>query len=70
MPVKTDQPATENFGEEDPINKLEKEFRSLNEPIDEAAYITKLAQRIAGVTVLNKQTVNQDVLNLKKLAGI
>jgi predicted RNase H-like nuclease (RuvC/YqgF family) len=70
MPVKTDQPATENFGEEDPISKLEKEFRSLNEPLDEAAYIARLAQRVAGVSVLNKQTQNQDVLNLKKLAGI
>jgi len=29
-----------------------------------------LAQRVAGVSVLNKQTGNQDVLNLKKLAGI
>jgi len=63
-------PTTENFGEEDPINKLEKEFRSLNEPLDEAAYIAKLAQRVAGVSVLNKQTLDQDVLNLKKLAGI
>jgi hypothetical protein len=63
-------PTTENFGEEDPISKLEKEFKSLNEPLDEAAYITKLAQRVAGVTVLNKQTLDQDVLNLKKLAGI
>jgi hypothetical protein len=63
-------PTTENFGEDDPISKLEKEFKSLNEPLDEAAYITKLAQRVAGVSVLNKQTVNQDVLNLKKLAGI
>jgi hypothetical protein len=63
-------PTTENFGEDDPISRLEKEFKSLNEPIDEAAYITKLAQRVAGVSVLNKQTVNQDVLNLKKLAGI
>jgi hypothetical protein len=61
---------TENFGEEDPIGKLEKEFRSLNEPLDEAAYIARLAQRVAGVSVLNKQTGNQDVLNLKKLAGI
>jgi hypothetical protein len=61
---------TEDFGEDDPIGKLEKEFRSLNEPIDEAAYITNLAHRVAGVSVLNKQTVNQDVLNLKKLAGI
>jgi hypothetical protein len=70
MPVKTDQPATENFGEEDPIGKLEKEFKSLNEPLDEAAYIARLAQRVAGVSVLNKQNQNQDVLNLKKLAGI
>jgi hypothetical protein len=61
--------ATEDF-DEDPIGKLEKEFKSLNEPLDEAAYITRLAQRVAGVSVLNKQTVNQDVLNLKKLAGI
>jgi len=63
-------PTTENFGEEDPISKLEKEFKSLNEPLDEAAYIAKLAQRVAGVSVLNTQTGNQDVLNLKKLAGI
>jgi hypothetical protein len=63
-------PTTENFGEEDPISKLEKEFRSLNEPLDEAAYIAKLAQRVAGVSVLNRQSENQDVLNLKKLAGI
>jgi len=63
-------PTTENFGEEDPIANLEKEFKSLNEPLDESAYITKLAHRVAGVSVLNKQTVNQDVLNLKKLAGI
>jgi len=63
-------PTTENFGEEDPISRLEKEFKSLNEPLDEAAYIAKLAQRVAGVSVLNKQTENQDVLNLKKLAGI
>jgi len=63
-------PTTENFGEDDPISKLEKEFRSLNEPLDEAAYIAKLAQRVAGVSVLNRQSENQDVLNLKKLAGI
>jgi hypothetical protein len=63
-------PTTENFGEEDPISKLEKEFNSLNEPLDEAAYIAKLAQRVAGVSVLNKQNQDQDVLNLKKLAGI
>jgi hypothetical protein len=63
-------PTTENFGEEDPISKLEKEFKSLNEPLDEAAYIAKLAQRVAGVSVLNKQNQDQDVLNLKKLAGI
>ena len=63
-------PTTENFGEEDPISKLEKEFHSLNEPLDEAAYIARLAQRVAGVSVLNKQTQDQDVLNLKKLAGI
>jgi hypothetical protein len=63
-------PTTENFGEEDPISRLEKEFKSLNEPLDEAAYITKLAQKVAGVSVLNKRTQNQDVLNLKKLAGI
>lgn len=63
-------PTTENFGEDDPISKLEKEFRSLNEPLDEASYIAKLAQRVAGVSVLNKQNQNQDVLNLKKLAGI
>jgi hypothetical protein len=63
-------PTTENFGEDDPINKLEKEFKSLNEPLDEAAYIAKLAHRVAGVSVLNKQNQDQDVLNLKKLAGI
>jgi hypothetical protein len=63
-------PTTENFGEEDDISKLEKEFHSLNEPLDEAAYIARLAQRVAGVSVLNKQTQDQDVLNLKKLAGI
>jgi hypothetical protein len=63
-------PTTENFGEEDDISKLEKEFRSLNEPLDESAYIAKLAQRVAGVSVLNKQNQDQDVLNLKKLAGI
>jgi len=63
-------PTTENFGEDDPISKLEKEFKSLNEPLDEAAYIAKLAHRVAGVSVLNKQSENQDVLNLKKLAGI
>ena len=63
-------PTIENFGEDDPINKLEKEFKSLNEPLDEAAYITRLAQRVAGVSVLNKQNQDQDVLNLKKLAGI
>ena len=50
--------------------KLEKEFKSLNEPLDEAAYIAKLAHRVAGVSVLNKQNQDQDVLNLKKLAGI
>jgi len=63
-------PTTENFGEDDPISRLEKEFKSLNEPLDEAAYIARLAQRVAGVSVLNKQTQDQDVLNLKKLAGI
>jgi hypothetical protein len=63
-------PTTENFGEEDDISRLEKEFRSLNEPLDEAAYIANLARRVAGVSVLNKQNQDQDVLNLKKLAGI
>jgi hypothetical protein len=63
-------PTTENFEEDDPISKLEKEFRSLNEPLDEAAYIAKLAQKVAGVTVLNNQHQDQEVLNLKKLAGI
>lgn len=63
-------PTTENFGEEDPISKLEKEFKSLNEPLDEAAYIAKLAQRVAGVSVLNKQTKSQDILDIKALAGL
>jgi hypothetical protein len=63
-------PTAENFGEEDPIANLEKEFKSLNEPLDEAAYIAKLAQRVAGVPVINKETKSKDILDLRALAGL
>jgi len=63
-------PTTETSNDSDPIGKLEKELQELNKPLDESAYIAKLAQRVAGVSVLNKETKSKDILDLRALAGL